>query len=166
MVKNYGIHDEWKDLNKVNDIDIKSVDGVIDSIKVNGEEAGGGGENSYTIKTIVVDYTTQEPITDPDLYVSAIPAFRIPFMDGDPEPYIFTMYDNGTIDLYYQNYDDGTVMDTITVKAKYPFFLSSVEVLIGDTVKEIDDGTYNNTPVNPTDSFQIEESGTLKLFVL
>ena len=43
MVKNYGIHDEWKDLNKVNDIVIKSVDGVIDSIKVNGEEAGGGG---------------------------------------------------------------------------------------------------------------------------
>lgn len=42
MVKNYGIHDKWKDLDKVNDIDIKSIDGVIDSIKVNGEEAGGG----------------------------------------------------------------------------------------------------------------------------
>lgn len=50
MVKNYGIHDEWKDLNKVNDIDIKSVDGVIDSIKVNGEEAGGGG-GDYPILT-------------------------------------------------------------------------------------------------------------------
>lgn len=53
MVKNYGIHDEWKDLNKVNDIDIKSVDGVIDSIKVNGEEAGGGGMFTTAKLTIV-----------------------------------------------------------------------------------------------------------------
>ena len=50
MVKNYGIHDVWTDLDKVNDVDIKAVDGVIDSIKVNGEEAGGGG-NEYPLVT-------------------------------------------------------------------------------------------------------------------
>lgn len=58
MVKNYGIHDEWKDLNKVNDIDIKSVDGVIDSIKVNGEEAGGGGGGDLSIATVSFIYNT------------------------------------------------------------------------------------------------------------
>lgn len=42
-VKNYGIHDEWTDLDKLNTVDIKSVDGVIESVKINGEEAGGGG---------------------------------------------------------------------------------------------------------------------------
>lgn len=42
-VKNYGIHDKWMDLDKLNNIDIKSVDGVIESVKINGEEAGGGG---------------------------------------------------------------------------------------------------------------------------
>lgn len=41
-VKNYGIHDKWTDLDKLNIIDIKSVDGVIESVKINGEEAGGG----------------------------------------------------------------------------------------------------------------------------
>lgn len=41
-VKNYGIHDKWTDLDKLNNIDIKSVDGVIESVKINGEEAGGG----------------------------------------------------------------------------------------------------------------------------
>jgi len=54
MVKNYGIHDEWKDLDKVNDIDIKSVDGIIDSIKVNGEEAGGGGGDFTTANLKIV----------------------------------------------------------------------------------------------------------------
>lgn len=63
MVKNYGIHDEWKDLNKVNDIDIKSIDGVIDSIKVNGEEAGGGGGGDLTTaKLTVVDAGSLEEI--------------------------------------------------------------------------------------------------------
>lgn len=45
-VKNYGIHDKWTDLDKLNKVDIKSVDGVIESVKINGEEAGGGGGGS------------------------------------------------------------------------------------------------------------------------
>lgn len=46
-VKNYGIHDKWTDLDKLNNVDIKSVDGVIESVKINGEEAGGGGGGSW-----------------------------------------------------------------------------------------------------------------------
>lgn len=61
MVKNYGIHDEWKDLDKVNDIDIKAIDGVIDSIKVNGEEAGGGG-GDFSTATVEIDNTTRTSI--------------------------------------------------------------------------------------------------------
>lgn len=44
--KSYGIHDKWTDINKINNVDIKSVDGVIESVKINGEEAGGGGGSS------------------------------------------------------------------------------------------------------------------------
>lgn len=45
-VKNYGIRDQWTNLDKLNNVDIKSVDGVIESVKINGEEAGGGGGSS------------------------------------------------------------------------------------------------------------------------
>lgn len=57
-VKNYGIHDKWTDLDKLNNIDIKSVDGVIVSVKINGEEAGGGGDSS---KVISVNTEELEP---------------------------------------------------------------------------------------------------------
>ena len=52
-VKNYGIHDKWTDLDKLNNVDIKSVDGVIESVKINGEEAGGGGGSSDWTKANV-----------------------------------------------------------------------------------------------------------------
>ena len=55
-VKNYGIHDKWTDLNKLNNVDIKSVDGVIVSVKINGEEAGGGG----SWQTVFEDSVTTE----------------------------------------------------------------------------------------------------------
>lgn len=42
MNKLYSVHDHWTDINKKNDIDIESIDGVITGIKVNGEDYGGG----------------------------------------------------------------------------------------------------------------------------
>ena len=52
----YGIHDKWTDINKENDVLVQSTEGVIDSIKVNGEEYGGGGsEFSTAVMTITVD---------------------------------------------------------------------------------------------------------------
>lgn len=59
-VKNYGIHDKWTDISKVNDIEIQSVDGVIEDIKVNGEPAGGGGGDSdfsIAVMTVIADNT-------------------------------------------------------------------------------------------------------------
>lgn len=52
----YGIHDQWTDIDKENDILVQSTEGVIDSIKVNGEEYGGGSsEFSTAVMTITVD---------------------------------------------------------------------------------------------------------------
>lgn len=42
MNKLYSVHDHWTDINKKNDVDIESIDGVITGIKVNGEDYGGG----------------------------------------------------------------------------------------------------------------------------
>lgn len=41
MNKLYSVHDHWTDINKKNDVDIESIDGVITGIKVNGEDYGG-----------------------------------------------------------------------------------------------------------------------------
>lgn len=54
--KSYGIHDKWTDINKINNVDIKSVDGVIESVKINGEEAGGGGSSDFSTANVTVVY--------------------------------------------------------------------------------------------------------------
>jgi len=41
MNKLYSVHDHWTNINKKNDVDIESIDGVITGIKVNGEDYGG-----------------------------------------------------------------------------------------------------------------------------
>lgn len=53
-VKNYGIRDQWTNLDKLNNVDIKSVDGVIESVKINGEEAGGGGSSDFSTAEVIV----------------------------------------------------------------------------------------------------------------
>ena len=45
-IKTYGVHDQWPDLSTINNVEIQSTDGVIDSVKINGEEQGGGGGSS------------------------------------------------------------------------------------------------------------------------
>lgn len=52
--KSYGIHDKWTNINKINNVDIKSVDGVIESVKINGEEAGGGGGGDFTTANVTI----------------------------------------------------------------------------------------------------------------
>lgn len=58
-VKNYGIHDKWTNINKVNNVEIQSVDGVIENIKVNGEPAGGGG---FTTAQVTLENASVENI--------------------------------------------------------------------------------------------------------
>lgn len=56
MNKLYSVHDHWTDIDKKNDVDIESIDGVITGIKVNGEDYGGSEyQNIYdnTITTVL-----------------------------------------------------------------------------------------------------------------
>lgn len=53
-VRNYGIHDKWTNINKVNNVEIQSVDGVIENILVNGEPAGGGGGGDFTVANVTI----------------------------------------------------------------------------------------------------------------
>ncbi len=41
--KSYCVRDDWKDINKVNYVAFKSVNGEVQDLTVNGEPAGGGG---------------------------------------------------------------------------------------------------------------------------
>ena len=78
--KNYMINDKWLDLDKQNIVELQSVDGEIDKVFVNGEEAGSGGFSVITVKMINA--------TDEELYIEewmAMPA-------GDMSPN-FNMYD-------------------------------------------------------------------------
>jgi len=54
MNKLYSVHDHWTDINKKNDVDIESIDGVITGIKVNGEDYGGGGSSDFSIANVTV----------------------------------------------------------------------------------------------------------------
>jgi hypothetical protein len=52
--KTYQIMDPWKDMDKVNLVDVKSVDGEITDVKVNGEPAGGGGGGDFSTAEVTV----------------------------------------------------------------------------------------------------------------
>lgn len=58
MNKSYGIHDKWTDLNKVNNIRVDSVNGVVENITVNGEPAGGGGFSTAKVTVVGKARTT------------------------------------------------------------------------------------------------------------
>lgn len=59
----YGIHDKWTDINKENDVLVQSTEGVIDSIKVNGEEYGGGGASDLSTAEVIVINQTELPVS-------------------------------------------------------------------------------------------------------
>ena len=69
MNKFYGAHDQWTDLDKQNDVLITSTDGVIDSVKVNGEDYGGGGGSS-DFSTAEVSFVTNLPSFNAVIYGS------------------------------------------------------------------------------------------------
>lgn len=56
-VKNYGIFDKWLNSEQQNVVDVKSTDGVINSVKVNGQEYGGGGSSDFSTATVTVTLT-------------------------------------------------------------------------------------------------------------
>ena len=73
--KSYCIRDDWKDINKVNYVAFKSVDGEVQDLTVNGEPAGGGG--GTTAEVTFVNNTNNEV------------EIAIPFLDQSPSGYYF-----------------------------------------------------------------------------
>lgn len=63
-VKNYMINDKWLDIAKQNIVEVESTDGVIGSVKVNGEEyggSGGGGESDFSTAELVLTNNSGNP---------------------------------------------------------------------------------------------------------
>lgn len=52
--KNYKIRDNWLDIDKYNDVDIQSVNGVIQTVKVNGEDVGGGDSSDFSTAQMTI----------------------------------------------------------------------------------------------------------------
>lgn len=55
--KSYCIRDDWKDINKVNYVAFKSVDGEVQDLTVNGEPAGGGGGGDFSTAEVTIHTT-------------------------------------------------------------------------------------------------------------
>lgn len=72
-IKTYVINDNWTDLGAENKVAVMSVDGEIDKVYINGEEAGGGSSDFSTAEVTMV-IAEGESITIPYAY--------------DDEPYI------------------------------------------------------------------------------
>lgn len=54
VTKSYSVRDDWKDINKVNYVAFKSVDGEVQDLTVNGQPAGGGGGTTITTPNITI----------------------------------------------------------------------------------------------------------------
>ena len=104
-IKNYLINDKWLDIDKQNIVEVKSSDGVIGSIKVNGEEYGGGGGSS-DFSTAEVTIIGGENIPDGCKFMMPL------LMDDDGYIYI----DGG--DAIYQ----GTISYTAVLYQGYTSF--------------------------------------------
>lgn len=84
-VKNYGVHDKWTDLDKLNVVEFQSEDGVISDVYINGESAGGGGDSS-DLSTAQLTIIPQE---DGFTFVSVYFSMALDLGDDDlPEIYI------------------------------------------------------------------------------
>ena len=62
-VKNYLINDKWLDIDKQNIVEIKSTDGVIGSVKLNGEEyggSGGGGSSDFSTAEVTIIWSNPD----------------------------------------------------------------------------------------------------------
>lgn len=130
MNKLYSVHDHWTDINKKNDVDIESIDGVITGIKVNGEDYGGtswtevfsgdvvtSGEaapfsgtinavlsGSDTIKVFYNDgiYILPKQVTDDGIFYGATPGANPGEIDFSEIPFLIRLGEVNTA-LYTQS---------------------------------------------------------------
>ena len=70
MNKLYSVHDHWTDINKKNDVDIESIDGIITGIKVNGEDYGGGGGSDFSTADVTINNESGNTI--PMIYIQSV----------------------------------------------------------------------------------------------
>lgn len=63
-VKNYMINDKWLDIAKQNILEVESTDGVIGSVKVNGQEYGGGGGSDEEFKLASITWVNMPETFD------------------------------------------------------------------------------------------------------
>ena len=82
--KNYKIRDNWLDIDKYNDVDIQSVDGVIQTIKVNGQDAGGGGSSDFSTAEVTVINNSSSKLKAPN-FVWHDDEQLFPGFDIDPQ---------------------------------------------------------------------------------
>lgn len=84
-IKTYKVNDFWLDIEKKNHVDIESTDGVITSVKNNGEDIGGGGESDFstaevtTINNTVNFYPTSlSEVLEDDEFQEGFPSSLYP----------------------------------------------------------------------------------------
>lgn len=127
MNKLYSVHDHWTDINKKNDVDIESIDGVITGIKVNGEDYGGGGGSS--------DFSTAQVTVN----ITGDAKYQMFVLESDKITIVQAISTEYTIPLY-----KGVAVLPLPPAnlSKPPVFTGNVELSIPDTgVKVTGDGT-------------------------
>ena len=107
MNKLYSVHDHWTDINKKNDVDIESIDGVIAGIKVNGEDYSGGGSSDFS--TAEVTLIGKEGSITGDVYLPItqdagdgmpdMAYFRASFVVNEQHTFNAIMYKGSTVGL-------------------------------------------------------------------
>lgn len=98
-VKNYLINDKWLDIDKQNTVEVKSTEGVIGSIKLNGEEyGGGGGESDFSMAEVTFSGTDGKVLaTMPKIINTPFDAI-LPLQDiVNDETYTIALYKGKTI---------------------------------------------------------------------
>ena len=130
-IKNYMINDKWLDIAKQNIVEVESTDGVIGSVKVNGEEYGGGGGSS--------DFSTAE-VTIVNNSSSVFDFIMATKINGDEMGLTFGM-------LSHEMIGTGMTTDVILYKGTAGMFIQkplgvALTVAISGNIQDSGDGNY------------------------
>ena len=100
-VKNYMINDKWLDIAKENIVEVKSTDGVIGSVKVNGQEYGGGGGSSdFSTAEVTVTSLNGNTILIPYVATGNGVSYLYAVV-SDPETYNVALYDGKAMGIIF-----------------------------------------------------------------
>ncbi len=142
-IKTYGVHDQWPDLSKINNVEINSTDGIIDSIKINDEEQGGGGSGDFSTANVTIKINAEDnPLQNAGTYV--FNDLYIPVLKPISE----------TITRLYNTWTENQVVNAGTTNIEYtrsvPLYkgyLSCINALENYYIEEVtenDSGYYAN----------------------